>query len=265
MREKPMKYPPTPKAQLDARYESQRQRTNLHLSTQDTCFDPNNFHHRFRLFGYEKLREFLNSLRETLDNKSVVVLGCGKGFDFHLIKYFFRNVDLAGVDISETALELVKKSFPNVRSFLGNMESLEFEDGAFDYAIVPVALHHLQSVYRGVYEAIRISRKGALLMEPYDSPLARLATRLGYATEYEEVGNYVFRTSIREMKKVGKAIFMDVQAKPYMYVHYTAKTSLDYNIWRGLNALADLAAPWVANECIVYFRKEHKIGPKNHS
>jgi hypothetical protein len=143
------------------------------------------------------------------------------------------------------------------------MEALDFEDETFDYTIIPVALHHVQLVYRGVYEAVRISRKGAILIEPYDSWLARIATRLGLATEYEIAGNYVFRVSIKEMVKVGKAMFTMVHTKPYMCIHYTAKSAIDFSVWRGLNMIADLVAPWAANECIVYFRKEVRLGPKN--
>ena len=252
--------------ELNSKYEFQREQMNTHLSTQVMDFDPEDFHHKFRLFRYEKLKQFLGAIDESLDGKSVVVLGCGKGFDFHLIKHYFRDVRLAGVDISETGLKLAESTFSDVTLSVGNLEQLDFPDGTFDYAIIPEALHHLQDVYRGLYEAVRISRKGAILIEPYDSPLARLATRLGYATEYEEeFGNYVFRTSIREMKKVGTAMFMDVRAEPYMCVHYTAKDSLGYRIWRGVNVVADVAAPLVANECIVYFRKEHKVGPKGTS
>lgn len=248
--------------EFDSKYEFQRRQMNDHLSTQVMDFDPEDFHHKFRLFRYEKLKAFLGSMNESLDARSVVVLGCGKGFDFHLIKHFFHDVDLSGVDISETGLKLAGSTFSDVALSVGNLEQLEFSDNTFDYAIVPEALHHLQDVYRGLYEAVRVSRKGAILIEPFDSPLARIVTRLGYATEYElEFGNYVFRTSIREMKKVGTAMFMEVLAKPYMCVHYTAKGSVGYRIWRGVNALADVAAPLIANECIVYFRKEHRVGP----
>jgi ubiquinone/menaquinone biosynthesis C-methylase UbiE len=248
---------------LDSRYENQRRIINENLSISTTeALDVNDFHHRLRMYPYETLRHFLGSLGESLDNKSVVVLGCGKGFDFRLINYLFKNVKLTGVDISEAGLGLVRTSFPGIETVLGNMESLDFEEGTFDYTLVPVALHHVQLVYKGLYEAVRISRKGAILIEPYDSLLARLATRLGLATEYEMAGNYVFRLSIREMVKVGKAMFMAVHAQPYMCIHYTARSPVDFACWRGINMIANLAAPWVANECIVYFRKEIRLGPK---
>jgi ubiquinone/menaquinone biosynthesis C-methylase UbiE len=249
---------------LDSRYENQKQIINELLLTATTeALDDNDFHHRLRMYPYKKLKKFLGSLGESLDNKSVAVLGCGKGDDFHLINKFFNNVKLAGVDISEVGLGLVRSTFPEIETVIGNMEALDFEDETFDYAIIPVALHHVQSVYRGVYEAVRISRKGAILLEPYDSLLARIATRLGLATEYEQAGNYVFRVSIREMVKVGKAMFTMVHTQPYMCIHYTAKSPIDFAVWRGINMIADLVAPWAANECIVYFRKQVRLGPKN--
>ena len=55
---------------------------NTHLSTQVMDFDSEDFHHKFRLFRYEKLKEFLATTGESFDGQSVVVLGCGKGFDF---------------------------------------------------------------------------------------------------------------------------------------------------------------------------------------
>ena len=249
-------------AEMERKYLNQAQLVNAALASQTLEFDENDFHSKFRMYPYRKLEKFLGSLGKSLNNKEVVVLGCGKGFDFFLLKYFYPNVHLTGVDISSEGVNMITKAFPDCDAVVGDMENLEFSSNSFDYTLIPAALHHLQDVYRGLYEAVRISRKGVILLEPYDSPLARLATRLGYAHEYEEMGNYVFRTSIREMKKVGKAMFMDVWAKPYFCPHYTARSYLDYGVWLAVNWIGDFAASLVGNECIVYFRKE--VTKNNH-
>jgi len=243
-------------AEMEHKYLKQAQLVDADLASQSLEFDKNDFHCKFRMYPYRKLEKFLGSLGESLSGKKVVVLGCGKGFDFFLLKCFFPNVHLTGVDISSEGVSMIKKTFPDCNAVVGDMENLEFDSNSFDYALIPAALHHLQDVYRGLYEGIRVTKKGVILLEPYDSPLARLATRLGFAHEYEDVGNYVFRTNIREMKKVGKAMFMDVQAKPYFCPHYTARSYLGYYAWLAANWIGDFAASLAGNECIVYFQKD---------
>lgn len=99
-----------------------------------------------------------------------------------------------------------------------NAEKLSFADDEFDYALCKESYHHFPRPMVALYEMLRVSRKGIVLIEPNDTfltdnPLAAMAkgiklwlsrVLLGKDTrhQYEESGNYVFRLSKREVEKV---------------------------------------------------------------
>ncbi len=241
---------------LNTKYQEQLFRINANSSKQKFYFDPSSYYHILRLYRYQELKQFLKKYQQDLSGKHIAILGCGNGLDIYLIKHIFGNLKFTAIDFSEIGLQSVRSHFPSVDTVQANMEDLDFDDDSFDFALVPIALHHLQQPYRGIYEAIRISKYGAILIEPLDSLLVRIATWLGLAKRYEKFGNYVFRINIREMRKIAKSMFIDMAIKPYMCLHYTAKNKFDYILWRVFNRISDIAAPLVANEVIVYFRKD---------
>jgi len=123
-------------AEIERKYSNQVQLVDAALASQTLEFDENNFHCKFRMYPYRKLEKFLESLGESLSDKKVVVLGCGKGFDFFLLKHFFPNVHLTGVDISSEGVSMTNKQFPDCKAVTGNMEALEFNSNSFDYALI---------------------------------------------------------------------------------------------------------------------------------
>jgi ubiquinone/menaquinone biosynthesis C-methylase UbiE len=94
-----------------------------------------------------------------------------------------------------------------------NAERLSFPDGSFDFVFCKEAFHHFPRPFLALYEMLRVSRKGVLLVEPQDqirSPLRRaihLLRRLsGKQTHfdqhrYEDSGNYIYSISEREIEK----------------------------------------------------------------
>jgi len=97
-------------------------------------------------------------------------------------------------------------------------ESLTYEDGAFDLAVVSAGLHHCRSPHRALLELYRVARVVVLALESRDSALMRLAVRAGAVDEYElaavaahglrsggvantSTPNYVYRWSEREVEK----------------------------------------------------------------
>jgi SAM-dependent methyltransferase len=97
-------------------------------------------------------------------------------------------------------------------------ESLSYEDGSFDVAVVSAGLHHCRSPHRALLELYRVARVAVLALESRDSALMRLAVRAGAVDEYElgavaahglrsggvantSTPNYVYRWSEREVEK----------------------------------------------------------------
>lgn len=117
-----------------------------------------------------------------------------------------------------------------------NAEALSFEDNSFDYALCKEAYHHFPRPMVALYELIRVAKKGVLLIEPNDRnqimphrlsfsdvlyTLAKTAKRfMGWLKgkdvynygQYEEVGNYIYSISQREIEKVGLGLNLPMVA-----------------------------------------------------
>jgi ubiquinone/menaquinone biosynthesis C-methylase UbiE len=79
-----------------------------------------------------------------------------------------------------------------------DMNKLSFADDTFDYALVKESLHHLSKPYQGLYEMMRVSKKGIILIEPNGDNERKYAF-----SSFEETGNYCFAFSSHELIKVG--------------------------------------------------------------
>ncbi len=100
-----------------------------------------------------------------------------------------------------------------------NAENLSFESNSFDYLLIKEALNHLLRPWSAIFESFRVYKKGVLIIEPnnpypYSNILRILFSKLKnlikrflgknvYKDEYnsEEVGNFIYRISLRELEK----------------------------------------------------------------
>ncbi|MBM3883621.1 MAG: glycosyltransferase [Verrucomicrobia bacterium] len=84
-----------------------------------------------------------------------------------------------------------------------NAEALPYPSGSFVLVFCREGLHHLARPWLGVYEMLRVCRKAAIVIEPYDTLAGRVLERLGRSSVYEVNqhrnlrfrDNYVFRFS----------------------------------------------------------------------
>jgi len=165
---------------------------------------------------------YLDPLLESDTNASWLTIGDGRyGSDAHyLIKKGFR---VMATDISDAALKIgAEKGFIKEYS-KENAEHLSFKDKEWDYSLCKEALHHFPRPYAAIYEMLRVSKKGIVLIEPCDmyvfstsrqilfrelveklSPIPFFKKILGDVKRhtYEDAGNYVYKISRREIEKV---------------------------------------------------------------
>jgi ubiquinone/menaquinone biosynthesis C-methylase UbiE len=101
-----------------------------------------------------------------------------------------------------------------------NAESLSFQDSEFDYVFCKESYHHFPRPMLALYEMLRVAGKAVLLIEPNDAHISNntpskllfrrlkniiywmLRRKRDDGNEFEEVGNYVFCISRRELEKV---------------------------------------------------------------
>ncbi|MCX5713156.1 MAG: class I SAM-dependent methyltransferase [Candidatus Omnitrophica bacterium] len=82
--------------------------------------------------GYYKLR----------DDAAILDIGCGKGFMLHDFKELMPNATIAGIDISDYAIE---NAMPSVKPFLkvASAEKLPYPDKSFDLVVSVTSIHNL--------------------------------------------------------------------------------------------------------------------------
>jgi SAM-dependent methyltransferase len=143
--------------------------------------------------------------------------------------------DVTASDLSNIRLEHAKNERIIQKYRVENAESMTASTGEFDVVFCKEAFHHLPRPWMGLYEMLRVAGKVVLLIEPRDwildkGPIRlsgprgvvgnlllwagmrlgrapeRVSSesmfRLGDAPHYEEVGNYMFSVSSREIEKV---------------------------------------------------------------
>jgi len=99
----------------------------------------------------------------------ILDVGCGKGYLLYEFTQALPGVEVAGLDISEYAIENAKEE---VKPFItaGNATSLPYEDGYFDYIISITTLHNLYNyeLRKALQEIERVGKQNKhVIVESY--------------------------------------------------------------------------------------------------
>jgi ubiquinone/menaquinone biosynthesis C-methylase UbiE len=98
------------------------------------------------------------------ENASILDVGCAKGFMLHDFKELMPKITVAGIDISEYAIE---HAIEPVKPFLrvGNAKELPYPDNSFDLVISITTIHNLplEECKQALWEIQRVSRKYAFI------------------------------------------------------------------------------------------------------
>jgi len=151
-----------------------------------------------------KLQNALKFLNGRFKDDRMLVVCCGSGMDAEYLAR--RGMKVVGVDISFEALQRAKERASrygvSYQLVVGDAANLPFKDNVFELAFVHDGLHHLTDAYQGVREMMRIVSRTAIIAEPADSPLTKLAVKIGISGEYEDAGNFINRLQPRELAQV---------------------------------------------------------------
>lgn len=125
---------------------------------------------------------FLNRIEtQELLTISVLDVGAGSGELLRVAANWARAQDrkafLVGLELNErSAKSIVEESreFPEIKSVQADGLRLPFSDGAFDYAIQSLTLHHFDDAdaIRILREMGRVARRGIFVIDLHRSPLA---------------------------------------------------------------------------------------------
>ncbi len=152
-----------------------------------------------------------------------LTVGDGRyGSDAHYLAS--KGADATATDISDALLREGAEMGFIAKFSKENAEALSFGDNTYDFVLCKESYHHFPRPMKALYEMLRVARKGVVLLEPVDHyvftnffaaffrGILQAINALGvfkllFGKEikrhtYEEVGNYVYKISEREMEKV---------------------------------------------------------------
>lgn len=189
---------------------------------------------------YNTLLPILNNY----PNANWLTIGDGRyGTEAHYVLKYTSNV--LATDIAEDCLKAAKEEGFITNYKIENAENLTFENNTFDFTLVKEAYHHFPRPIIALYEMLRVSKKGIILIEPNDqnctspqkfsineslfwlknSIKSRIKNLLGRERYYEQgnyepSGNYVYTISVREIEKIALGLNYDLIAFKGLNDHY---------------------------------------------
>ena len=177
---------------------------------------------------HKQMYECLDPLLSEVQGAHWLTVGDGRcGTDAHYLEQ--HGMKALASDISDTMLKSAQAIGFISQYQKENAEKLSFEDNTFDFVLCKEAYHHFPRPMVALYEMLRVARKGVVLIEPDDSPVVmggrhilkmivkRLLIRAGLGSRfgdqhtniidcgsnwYEDVGNFGYSISQREIEKV---------------------------------------------------------------
>jgi len=130
-----------------------------------------------------------------------LTIGDGAGMDaWRMLQAGFSNTvasDLSDAVLKETHERGHIKEFHAI-----NAEQIHLADESFDFVLCKETLHHMSSPYRAIQECLRIAKFVVVMIEPQDPVIDHPIDSNGAQPGYEEVGNYVYTFSKREIQKL---------------------------------------------------------------
>lgn len=156
------------------------------------------------------LRDLLSEQFTSLDDISLLDIGCGVGNYHKLVKSYVGS--LTGVDVAAECVSQAKADNPGVRYDSYDGRRLPYEDGSFDAAFTICVMHHVppENWPDFVAEALRVLRPGGLFAVFEHNPLNPLTMRVVNRCPFDR--NAVLLKSSRTVDLLRNAGFNEVVA-----------------------------------------------------
>ncbi|MCL5019069.1 MAG: class I SAM-dependent methyltransferase [Patescibacteria group bacterium] len=97
---------------------------------------------------------------------SILDVGCGEGFTLNRLKENGIGKKLEGIEYKKEAIELGKKTYPDIKITEGSIYNLPYKDNSFDLVLCTEVLEHLDDPSKALEELIRVSKKYLVLSVP---------------------------------------------------------------------------------------------------
>jgi SAM-dependent methyltransferase len=190
-----------------------------------------------------------------------------------------------GIDVIATSLTDDRLKYAKEQGFIPayraeNAERISLPDDACDFILCKEAYHHFPRPPIALYEMLRVSRVGVVLIEPIDDPkildgvkrMLKTMLRGDREQRFEPSGNYLYRLNIRELEKLITAAGGEVLAFKGLNDFYHSRLAEYAATGFNLGTVITRIGIWVQNiltrahllglglGCVIIFKG--KISPK---
>jgi SAM-dependent methyltransferase len=165
-------------------------------------------------------------------SQSVLIVG-GSFRDAHsLYRVGFRRMTLSNV---EPLVDAESEPMPDadIQLLYADLEKLPVGDDTYDLVLAHEVLHHCRSPHAALVEMLRVGRRHVVIMEPNDSWVMRLLTRLHLSAPYElpavicndyrkggvnntDIPNYIYRWNRRTIYQTAAACLPECEFGLYL-------------------------------------------------
>lgn len=121
-------------------------------------------------------RRLVESVR-LCDPQTILDAGCGEGFTMSLLLSSGLRATMKGIDFSDEAIAIAKKTAPELAISKASIYELPFKKSSFDLVICSEVLEHLEDPDRAIAEISRVSKKYVLVSVP-NEPYFQIANFL---------------------------------------------------------------------------------------
>ncbi len=119
-----------------------------------------------RLLLWNFFRNLANLISKQQAVDSILDVGCGEGFTLNRLREKGIGKKLEGVEYSEAAIELGKKTYPEIKISQGSIYDLPYKDNSFDLVLCTEVLEHLEEPEKALRELVRVSKKYLAISVP---------------------------------------------------------------------------------------------------
>lgn len=172
---------------------------------------------------HNRIINFLSPLIKSFNEASWLTVGDGRyGTEARHLKKINPTISTWSCDISIDLLQEAHQEGLIESYSLENAEKLSFKDDQFDFCLCKESYHHFPRAPIALYEMLRTCRQGVVLIEPEDqysvdpsiptsvlkfafigmkNSLKKILGKPFTKYEFEEIGNFVYSVSERELSK----------------------------------------------------------------
>ena len=203
-----------------------------------------------------------DGLLSNLSLDSILSVGDNFGRDVGYFKRYFPDAKCTASDLYAAGISKAVTEGHIDSVISADVEALPFGDCEIDCVIAKEAFHHWPRPMLGLYEMLRVAKKAVMLIEPSDVingiPTPNLNEKI-YTDEYEEVGNYKYQVSLREILKSAWSLYYPaVAAVGFNDPYHPERNYEDWVVEKNkLDFLGDLGERQFNLLCIVIYKPNY--------